>query len=135
MPYEQMTYVDMLNNKNNQTNITIPASYVKHINFMNFEDLNNQTSPIYINFVRDPIDRVISWYYYRRQGWYLLKYEKILKKYSLHISELTSNPGLLKMSYEKCIQKKLPECQYIAGNSIHFGNSGGSHFSQVSTQA
>ena len=128
-----MMYVDMFNNKNNETNITIPASYVKHINFMNFEDLNNQTNPIYINFVRDPVDRVISWYYYRRQGWYLLKYEKIQKKYILHSSELTSNPGLLKMPYEKCVQKKLPECQYISGNSVHFGKFGGSHFSQVST--
>ena len=37
------------------------------------------------------------------------------------------------MPYEKCVQKKLPECQYISGNSVHFGKFGGSHFSQVST--
>jgi hypothetical protein len=63
---ERKTYVDMLQHDGN---VTAPFSYVKHMNFLNFEEFN-QTNVIYINFVRHPIDRVISWYYYIRQGWY-----------------------------------------------------------------
>ena len=35
-------------------NLTMPYSYVKHINFINFEEFG-LTNPIYINFVRHPI--------------------------------------------------------------------------------
>ena len=48
-------------------NCTKPYSYVKHINFIDFTEFN-LTQPIYVNFVRDPVDRIISWYYYTRYG-------------------------------------------------------------------
>ena len=38
----------------NEANVTTPYSYVKHINFINFEEFG-LTNPIYINFVRHPI--------------------------------------------------------------------------------
>ena len=38
----------------NEANVTTPYSYVKHINFINFEEFG-RTNPIYINFVRHPI--------------------------------------------------------------------------------
>ena len=52
-------------------NCTKPYSYVKHINFIDFTEFN-MTQPIYINFVRDPVSRVISWYYYIRAPWRIL---------------------------------------------------------------
>ena len=38
----------------NEANVTTPYSYVKHINFINFEEFG-RTNPIYINFDRHPI--------------------------------------------------------------------------------
>ena len=57
-----------------QENITLPLAFIKHMNFLDFEE-SNKITPIYINMVRHPIDRVISWYYYIRQGWFSLKFE------------------------------------------------------------
>ena len=50
-----------------QEDITLPIAFMKHMNFLDFEEFN-KTTPIYINMIRHPIDRVISWYYYIRQG-------------------------------------------------------------------
>ena len=33
----------------------------------------NISMPIYVNMVRDPIERVISWYYYVRAPWYFVE--------------------------------------------------------------
>jgi len=50
-----------------------PASvYVKHVCFTNFTKFNLEM-PIYVNMVRDPVERVISWYYYVRAPWYFVE--------------------------------------------------------------
>ena len=33
----------------------------------------NIAEPIYVNMVRDPVERVISWYYYVRAPWYFVE--------------------------------------------------------------
>lgn len=49
-----------------------PTVYVKHVCYTNFTKFNLPT-PIYVNLVRDPIERIISWFYYIRAPWYDLK--------------------------------------------------------------
>ncbi len=44
-------------------------------NFLSFEEFE-QPSPVYMNFVRDPVERLISWYYYVRAPWYHLVEDK-----------------------------------------------------------
>ncbi len=56
---ERHDYIKMLS-VDSSTNMSRPFSYVKHINFLDLAELN-YTNPIYINFVRDPVDRIISW--------------------------------------------------------------------------
>jgi dermatan/chondrotin sulfate uronyl 2-O-sulfotransferase UST len=66
-----------------------PATYTKHIAFIDFKELESLRGrrefarhfadfnykfeqPIYINLVREPVNRIISWYYYNRAPWYIV---------------------------------------------------------------
>ncbi|KAJ8942012.1 hypothetical protein NQ314_010242, partial [Rhamnusium bicolor] len=49
-----------------------PGVYIKHVCFTNVSEFG-LPEPIYINLVRDPIERVISWYYYVRAPWYYVE--------------------------------------------------------------
>ncbi len=112
-----------------EANITAPFVYIKHMNFIDFS-MFNYTTPIYVNLVRDPVDRVISWYYYNRQGWWNVEFDKETNKTSLKRGAMRE-VRRLKASYEDCLTKKMPECTYPVGQTSHFSPYGGSHFSQV----
>ena len=118
---EQEIYINMFMDESRQ----VPYTYSKHINFINFQEFGLQ-NPIYINFVREPVDKVISWYYYRRQNWYMLESTDALKEGSPF-----EFPALLKMTFEDCVHQRLPECTFDIGSSIHYGPNGGNHISQV----
>ncbi|XP_030756677.1 heparan sulfate 2-O-sulfotransferase pipe-like [Sitophilus oryzae] len=49
-----------------------PSVYIKHVCFTNVSSFG-LPEPIYINLVRDPVERVISWYYYVRAPWYYVE--------------------------------------------------------------
>ena len=127
---QRKSYVEMLRDDDGETNIThnSPYCYIKHINFLNFEEFN-YTNPIYVNMVRHPIERLISWYYYTRQGWYQLKWNSAKNETELK-SKL--NPTMMKRTYEECVMEQEDECIYPVGGKIHMGRYGGSHYSQVS---
>ena len=126
---ERKTYVEMLESSEEIDGLK-HFSYSKHMNFLNFEEFN-RTNPVYVNMVRHPVERVISWYYYQRQSSYIIykdeKNETILKKRH-------HDPPFYKRSYEDCFLQQLPECHYPLNASTHsyFGRRDHkSHTSQI----
>ena len=69
-----------------------PWMYIQHFHMINFTDFGVDM-PVHINLVRDPIERLMSGYYYKRF------------KSPRPMAERVRN-----MSYEDCIQNKRNEC-------------------------
>jgi len=94
----------------NLVNTFTPSSvYVKHVCFTNFTKFNLDM-PIYVNMVRDPVERVISWYYYVRAPWYFVERKRAFPDLPL------PNPNWLKKDYETCVRTNDPECRYLPGH-------------------
>merc|ERR1719348_2399372 len=86
-----------------------PSSvYVKHVCFSNFSKFNLDM-PIYVNMVRDPVERVISWYYYVRAPWYFVERKRAFPDLPL------PNPNWLKKDFETCVATNDHECRYVPG--------------------
>ena len=52
--------------------------YCRHQNFLDFTEFfseDEQPHPTYFSFVRNPVERQISWYYYRRNSLRLFQNE------------------------------------------------------------
>ncbi len=125
----QREYIRMLYE---QANITTDFVYIKHMNFVDFGRFGYAT-PIYVNLVRHPIERVVSWYYYIRQGWYNVRKDEQTNQTSLRPEGLAGRGDIngLKSTFEDCLIKNKPECTYRPGQSCHYSPYGGSHYSQV----
>lgn len=106
-PIEQLQLATMV------SSYAEPSVYVKHVCFTNFTKFN-LPEPIYINVVRDPVERVISWYYYVRAPWYYVERKQIFPDLPL------PDPNWLKKDFETCVLKGDRECRYLEGE-IHEG--------------
>ncbi|XP_018323063.1 heparan sulfate 2-O-sulfotransferase pipe [Agrilus planipennis] len=89
---------------------TPPGVYIKHVCFTNFSEFGFP-EPIYINIVRDPIERVISWYYYVRAPWYYVERKLAFPDIPL------PDPKWLKKDFETCVLSGDRECKYIKGET------------------
>ncbi|KAJ8713554.1 hypothetical protein PYW07_013924 [Mythimna separata] len=87
-----------------------PASYIKHVCYTNFTRLGFP-SPIYVNVVRDPVERVISWYYYVRAPWYYVERKRAFPDLPL------PDPAWLKKDFETCVLSGDRECRYVEGQT------------------
>lgn len=80
-----------------------------HVNFINFRRYDT-SQPIYINLVRDPVERVISWFYYRRTPWSAVQNYRVTKKFF--------DDKFYKKDYHDCVLNADPECVYEQGASF-----------------
>eukprot|EP00096_Caligus_rogercresseyi_P013506 TRINITY_DN613_c0_g1_i5.p1 TRINITY_DN613_c0_g1~~TRINITY_DN613_c0_g1_i5.p1 ORF type:complete len:362 (+),score=70.11 TRINITY_DN613_c0_g1_i5:37-1122(+) len=85
-----------------------PSVYVKHTCFVDFPKYN-LPMPIYVNMVRDPVERVISWYYYVRAPWYFVERKRAFPDLPL------PNPNWLKKDFDFCVRRGDKECSYRTG--------------------
>lgn len=61
---DQMRFITNLTNWNEKK----PALYHGHLAYLDFSRFGVSWRPLYINIVRDPLDRLVSYYYFLRNG-------------------------------------------------------------------
>ena len=99
-----------------------PFCYEKHMHFLDTADYNT-TNPIYINIVRHPIDRIVSWYYYARSLTYIVDVSgRIHHNFSETeiIPRLLPDMKMMKTTFEKCATDNNRVCSYPIGMSNNF---------------
>ncbi len=121
---ERRAYFDLLFNR---TNGGPPFSYAKHLNYLDFEEFLPGFRPIYVNLVRDPVERVVSWYYYVRAPWYNLSWDRDRNRTIL--SGRLPSVRSLKTSLDDCVKNGDPGCVFSPGQDAYVD---GSHSSQES---
>lgn len=92
-----------------------PGVYVSHMNWINFTEFG-QSKPIYINMVRDPVERVISWFYYLRSPWIFVP-QRRQRKQSM------PNAKWMNTEFDECVEQNSSFCQYKQGAGFHRNDS------------
>ncbi|EDW18980.2 uncharacterized protein Dmoj_GI13539, partial [Drosophila mojavensis] len=98
---------DWIDNIVNLEDGTVFASHVNYLNFTKYE----QPRPIYINMVRDPVDRVISWYYYIRAPWIFVPGRR-------RNNRQMPNPQWVNTEFDQCVLSGEKACTYIEGSLL-----------------
>ena len=92
------------------------------MHFLNTADFNT-TNPIYINIVRHPIDRIVSWYYYARSLTYIIDVSgRLHHNFSKTeiIPRLLPDMKMMKTTFEKCATDNDRVCTYPIGMRNNF---------------
>lgn len=90
--------------------------YSKHVAMVDFNRYN-LAAPIYINMVRHPTDRLVSWFYYIRAAWYIVERKRLFPDNPLPHS------SWIKKDFDTCVENpRDTECQYLQGDREGFGD-------------
>ncbi|XP_052843957.1 heparan sulfate 2-O-sulfotransferase pipe isoform X1 [Drosophila gunungcola] len=100
-----------------------PHIYSQHIAYINFTRFH-LPKPIYINLIRDPIDRIISWHYYIRAPWY---YRDMQAKLGDKAPPMPSDE-FLNLDLDTCVRNHDPHCTF---NQMQVKNPVGDHRRQT----
>nr|NP_788536.1 pipe, isoform L [Drosophila melanogaster]Q86BJ3.1 RecName: Full=Heparan sulfate 2-O-sulfotransferase pipe [Drosophila melanogaster]AAO41232.1 pipe, isoform L [Drosophila melanogaster] len=84
-----------------------PHIYSQHIAYINFTRFH-LPKPIYINLIRDPIDRIISWHYYIRAPWY---YRDMQAKLGENAIPMPSEE-FMNLDLDTCVRNHDPHCTF-----------------------
>lgn len=119
---DQMDFV-----KNFKEQVNDSGIYFRHMTYFDFTDYS-MMSPIYASIVRHPVDRMVSWFYYQRwkdrpddempsvctknSKWRQFCDEML----AIRQEDFKRDESWFNMTFDECIEKKLPECQFSTGN-------------------
>ncbi|KAH8258778.1 hypothetical protein KR038_008655, partial [Drosophila bunnanda] len=92
------------------SNLPTPGVYVEHSNWVNFTKHNNPR-PIYINMVRDPIQKVISAYYYQRHP--LIFAQSLMR----NPNKMIQTKKYFDTTFNECVKQRIaPYCVFDSHN-------------------
>ncbi|RWS26085.1 uronyl 2-sulfotransferase-like isoform X1 [Leptotrombidium deliense] len=93
----------------NVTQQALRSSFDRHVFYINFEDFNATKSPIYINLIRDPVERIISSFYYRRA--------MAMRRMKKFANITKPSDYWLRKNFDRCVKVNDTECTFITGMS------------------
>lgn len=93
------------------SNLEANSVFVGHINYLNFTN-HGKTSPIYMNLIRDPIDRLISAHYYNR------RLDVLQKVKESRPWQVDKDKQWIEMDFNECVRRQLPECRFEPGSTF-----------------
>ena len=97
--FRRMTYwIDSANERDKirEAISTLPKPWI-YIRHMYFLDFNTSSTVYYVNLIRDPVQRLVSWFYYIRQKYRIERYG--------------NPPDERTLTFNECVQKNYSECQ------------------------
>ena len=78
---------------------TTPMVFIQHYSFIDFSKFGYDWSPDWFNIVRDPVEKVISYFYYRRAGWVIADRLRVFP------DEKLESVDYFKKDFESCVLK------------------------------
>merc|ERR1719266_124791 len=104
----ELTYNEQIWLSNLLQFLPSPSVYIKHMKYVELNRFNVSRSS-YFSMVRDPVERIISWYYYVRAPWYYPERNRASPNISMPSKAWTLQ------GFEACVLNGYNECIFKKG--------------------